>query len=339
MLMKFTSMGCRRIRMRPSKIYRLASHWRLTVFVGVLVISALLFHYLNIAGVIYTLKYLASKPDNTKILCPYFQGGLGNQMFQYATAYSIARIKNMSVLVGSNCELLKAFNLNAVVLPKVACWMLTTRTERRPCAFDKDTVNFTADHHYRMQGYFQSWWYFSHVESALRQIFKFKPSIQQEAATILHAAIEKHEKLVGSRALTFIAMHIRRGDILTDRYRTYGYNSASIDYVRRAMQHFGDRFHRILFVVCTNDLQWTRKYLTQPNVFIVENTTREVDMAIMASCNHTIITVGSYGWWSGWLANGDVVYYRYPAARGSILRKGYSKDMSDFFYPNWTPML
>ena len=31
-------------------------------------------------------------------------------------------------------------------------------------------------------------------------------------------------------------------------------------------------------------------------------------MAILAACNHTIITAGSYGFWAGYLAGGTVVY-------------------------------
>jgi galactoside 2-L-fucosyltransferase 1/2 len=52
-------------------------------------------------------------------------------------------------------------------------------------------------------------------------------------------------------------------------------------------------------------------------------------------CNHTIITVGSFGWWSAWLANGTTVYFKDVAKQNSPLRKAFSKDMSDFFFPSW----
>nr|XP_027226115.1 galactoside 2-alpha-L-fucosyltransferase 2-like [Penaeus vannamei] len=32
------------------------------------------------------------------------------------------------------------------------------------------------------------------------------------------------------------------------------------------------------------------------------------DMALLSSCNHSIVTMGSYGFWTGYLAGGEVVY-------------------------------
>jgi galactoside 2-L-fucosyltransferase 1/2 len=58
-------------------------------------------------------------------------------------------------------------------------------------------------------------------------------------------------------------------------------------------------------------------------------------MAMLASCDHTISTVGSFGWWIGWLSGGDVTYFKWPAKEGSPLRKQYGKDFSDYFYPGW----
>lgn len=34
----------------------------------------------------------------------------------------------------------------------------------------------------------------------------------------------------------------------------------------------------------------------------------ELDMAVLASCNHSIITLGSFGFWTGFLTGGEVVY-------------------------------
>jgi hypothetical protein len=41
------------------------------------------------------------------------------------------------------------------------------------------------------------------------------------------------------------------------------------------------------------------------------------------------------GWWTGWLTNGEVTYFKWPAKPNSTLRKQYSHDYSDYFYPNW----
>ncbi|VDH94561.1 Hypothetical predicted protein, partial [Mytilus galloprovincialis] len=52
-----------------------------------------------------------------------------------------------------------------------------------------------------------------------------------------------------------------------------------------------------------------------------------------AYCNHTTITVGSFGWWSGWLAGGEVTYFKWPATPGSGLET--TMNYTDYFYTGW----
>ena len=61
----------------------------------------------------------------------------------------------------------------------------------------------------------------------------------------------------------------------------------------------------------------------------------EIAMAVLTLCDHVIATVGSFGWWIGWLTGGEVTYFKWPAKEGTELRKQYSKDYSDYFYPGW----
>jgi hypothetical protein len=49
-----------------------------------------------------------------------FDGGVGNQMFQFASSYGIARSKNMNILIAGNCKLLNIFNINVVILKDVS---------------------------------------------------------------------------------------------------------------------------------------------------------------------------------------------------------------------------
>jgi galactoside 2-L-fucosyltransferase 1/2 len=70
-----------------------------------------------------------------------------------------------------------------------------------------------------------------------------------------------------------------------------------------------------------------------PVVVMSREHTTEQDLAILSACNHTIMTVGTYGWWAGYLAGGTTVYLRnFPAAR-SELDRWFSRD--DFFPPDW----
>ena len=61
-----------------------------------------------------------------------------------------------------------------------------------------------------------------------------------------------------------------------------------------------------------------------------------VDMAVLAGCDHFIMSMGTYSWWAGWLTGGIVVYYRHPAREGSRYSKIFNH--ADFFPPHWVPL-
>lgn len=54
-----------------------------------------------------------------------------------------------------------------------------------------------------------------------------------------------------------------------------------------------------------------------------------MDMATIAECDHVIMTIGTYGW----LAGGDVVYYKMAAKPGSRFAQRINNE--DHFYPGW----
>ncbi|ELU02435.1 hypothetical protein CAPTEDRAFT_40679, partial [Capitella teleta] len=58
-----------------------------------------------------------------------------------------------------------------------------------------------------------------------------------------------------------------------------------------------------------------------------------VDLCVLSSCNHSIITVGTFGWWGAYLAGGRVVYYKDYPLRHTFLSRHFAKR--DFFLPHW----
>ena len=93
------------------------------------------------------------------------------------------------------------------------------------------------------------------------------------------------------------------------------------------MKYFTDRFNSVLFVVCSDSMEWAKDNIKHPNVVFVYEV-MAVDMSVLTHCNHTIITVG-------W---GITVYYKHPVTEGSTLRTVFSKDYADYFYPDWIGM-
>ena len=57
------------------------------------------------------------------------------------------------------------------------------------------------------------------------------------------------------------------------------------------------------------------------------------DLALLSQCNHTIMTVGTFGWWAGYLAGGITVYYNNFPAKNSVLYFQFREK--EFFPPDW----
>ena len=274
-----------------------------------------------------------SSSNTTHFLCPTFMGRFGNTLFQLASTFGIARSKNMSVVVGTNTELNRTFKLNVDLRNDTSvCNSLTRKNEQFNCAYDPNLLKFNGTQNLKIGLYLQSWKYFYEFRIELRKQLTFRDNIQIEANKTINKILEKFN--ISSRGeVTLVGVHIRRGDMVN---HSFGYNVATPEYLSKSVQYFQSKYKNIIFVIATQDKKWTRTHM--PNNTIVEylsHPKREFLVAILASCDHTITTVGSFGWWIGWLTGGEVTYFKWPAKEGSSLRKQFSKDYSDYFYPGW----
>ena len=95
--------------------------------------------------------------------------------------------------------------------------------------------------------------------------------------------------------MTFVGIHVRRGDFLLPDKVQFGYTVASNLYFQRAMEYFSRKYHPIQFIVASNDLQWCRENLKNySNVWMPDKEQSvELDLALLIQCNHTIMTTGN----------------------------------------------
>ncbi|XP_033752700.1 galactoside 2-alpha-L-fucosyltransferase 2-like [Pecten maximus] len=268
-------------------------------------------------------------------LCTRFMGGLGNHMFMFATIYGLAAKKGMSVTVGQTDYLTKIFKLDVILKEKNKdiCKTYVGRGERLNCGYDERLASFPPNNNYRLGAYLQSWMYFYNASTSLRKQFSFQDRIVESKNKVIDSTLKKHN-LMSRSNVTLIGVHVRRGDLVNHKF---GYMVASEDYLKKAVNYFLSKgFKYPLFVICSNDLKWTKEHMPKGiRSEYMEGNSPEVDMAILGSCDHMISSVGTFSWWSAWLTGGEVTFYQWPAKEGSGLRKEFSKDYKDFFYPGW----
>ena len=142
---------------------------------------------------------------------------------------------------------------------------------------------------------------------------------------------------VAERNIT-AAIHVRRGDKLTE----FANIVPSLDYYYRAVATLGYLFPNQTqrFVVSTDDEARVRVNPFFRDMYVVSSANPSFDMAVIAACQHKIISIGTFGWWGAFLNdNGtnhtSAVIYPLPQVE-EVWKDRFHND--DYFPPHWTPL-
>ncbi|XP_041369867.1 galactoside alpha-(1,2)-fucosyltransferase 2-like [Gigantopelta aegis] len=285
--------------------------------------------------------FLSTFRKQQRFICFRVDGGLGNQMFIFASAYGIARYTGRRIVLDKSWPLLKIFKPNGIVVDRCVCNGVHIKIAERNSAFDETLLRLPTVGNYKVGNYLQSWKYFQNVTNEIKAQFTFRKDILKKVSTMLNTVVEEYEnRTANSKNPTLVGVHIRRGDIANEkRFIDFGYKVAPKEYIYKAMDYFKNNFTNVIFVFTSDDMNWTKHNINEEdNVFFVEGNSPEVDMCILAHCNHTIMTVGTFSWFAAFLTGGVTVYYKHFASETSVLRKQFSSDYLDYFQPGWIAM-
>jgi len=130
-----------------------------------------------------------------------------------------------------------------------------------------------------------------------------------------------------------VVIHVRRQDYAAPAHVADGWPAPSDEYFQRSVSYFTDCLERVQFVVLSDDIEWCRRHVDATQIVFSVGNSPIVDMAIASLCDHAVITVGSYGWWAAWFANGITVTQKGVPRNGSTLAKRLHRD--DYYKPDW----
>ncbi|XP_064611113.1 galactoside alpha-(1,2)-fucosyltransferase 2-like [Liolophura sinensis] len=265
-----------------------------------------------------------------RYLCFQTSNRLGNQMFGYASAFSIAKRNGMKPLIDT--ILRRYFLLPSSLKNNSELWSNTCtelpilRENASTCnAFDPHLWRISGQRTLRIIGCLRSWKYLIGHETEIRREFTFRDFIQKRARKALDGALQDHS--IAGRVL--VGVHVRRGDRLhIDSMPVPGKS-----YFRKAMNFMRAKFKGAIFVVCSEDIGWAKEALFSSDTVFVETGEAAVDFAVLTMCNHTIMSVGTFGWWAAWLANGTTIYYKHAFRPDT--RAAHHTVMQEFMPPHW----
>lgn len=254
-------------------------------------------------------------------------GGLGNQMFQYAIGRAISLRHGTTLrfdLQAITADAKRAYGLPAwCIAGKPASRMdelrmrVLNRASRKFCPsapyyrhpviierdFPFDSNLLEAPRDCWLFGYWQSEKYFDAVADKIRADFT-------PANEIGKNSLETEREILASGNRS-VFLHIRRGDYVRESHTLQAHGSCSLEYYVRAANLIAQQVCDPCFFVFSDEPEWVRDNLRLPyrTTVIFHNKPSDVlhlgseheDLWLMSRCRHAVLANSSFSWWGAWL--------------------------------------
>jgi hypothetical protein len=247
-------------------------------------------------------------------------GGLGNQLFQYAAARAVAERTDaqMQTDVGFlSGDPQRGYELDQFGIDSkhVASRLLRPELSRfhrtdnaisriffrcpviRERHFHFDERLTTAPGNVYLIGYWQSEKYFSAIARELRR--ELRPASLSDAAKQLERQI---------REATAVAIHVRRGDYVSNPIIAERHGICSPRYYRDAIEKLTSMIGVARYFIFSDDPAWCAENLRVPGETVIASsrTTHAIeDLYLMSVCNHNVIANSSFSWWGAWIGSSN----------------------------------
>ena len=257
--------------------------------------------------------------DFTKNISVVLRGGLGNQLFQYALARSLAIKNNAHIMLDisdykNNPDRIFKLDHFFIQADVTASHRVATLAERiidyikpfhlkrfifeRHSGFDPAVLN--AKHPVFLEGYWQNEKYFKDIRSELLQEARLKAPMGPAAQKIADAIITTP---------TSVSVHIRRGDYIRPGNKER-YDTCTPEYYARAMQAISTKISPVHFFIFSDDIEWVKNNITFRDAVAVTYVSQSgiadyEALMLMSMCHHNIIANSSFSWWGAWLNTHD----------------------------------
>lgn len=251
-------------------------------------------------------------------------GGLGNQMFQYATARALALSTGQSLLLDASIftyydvhplkinRLSIAANLffrnkfldkllhKGFVMYVCRCFSRKKRLYlESDLSFDSRLFSITGSTN--LIGYFQSEKYFVSYRDVLLSELKPKKKLDGVDLEYFNQIETQSDNDGGS-----VSIHLRRGDYVSNDAANKVHGVCGLEYFASAIEYMMDTGvanKNTQVFIFSDDIEWCEENLKLDLSlnYIKGSSSPEVDMYLMSQCNHQIISNSTFSWWGAWL--------------------------------------
>lgn len=252
-------------------------------------------------------------------------GGLGNQMFDYAFTYLLGKTFEETIYADvqyykdhkfhNGLELERVFD---ITLKRAKVWDIVKMAWYFPNyyidyhlrrylpnrksqyyepiggVYSPETLKQVKNRYY--YGYWQDHKYYDDIRDELREVFRFKISLNEKNQKIMNDLLSSD----GS-----VGIHIRRGDYLN--HPVYK-DICTYEYYAKAIALIQEKIENPVFYIFSNDILWCKnnieKLISGCKVVYVDWNKGEdsyCDMQLLMACKTLIIANSSFSWWAAYL--------------------------------------
>jgi galactoside 2-L-fucosyltransferase 1/2 len=244
-----------------------------------------------------------------------FIGQLGNQMFELASAYGIAKARRSRLCV---LDYAHSFLQSSVILiQNISQCPDIQLIDLYESGFGKyDDRLLSAHGNITVQMFLQSYKYFTEVP------FQLRPRAWAEGW------VHDHGVSVG--------IHVRRGDYASRRQN--GGRPPPPVYFEYCLHLIRRRHGAFRAVVVSDDPDWVAAQPVFSGALIRRGGSPAEDMAVLAACRHVVASIGTFGWWGMRLKRGagECFHYADPWDYDVVPDRRSAFKAEDHFLPAWT---
>ena len=283
------------------------------------------------------------------------QGGLGNQLFQWAfglskqlktncdlkfdaNSFASDKLRNLeithlvdSIAIASKKEIKTTRFENGLLrlLVRKLTTLINPYYKRKVICeqsylFDEALDSYTHNSNY-FEGYWQNEKYFIDYRSQILKSIHFEINTSKK--------YQDYKSHILDKTKNSVAIHVRRGDYINDPNTFEVHGVCSLEYYKNAIQLMKEKYNDVHFYIFSNDLKWCENNFsfTEHKTYIKHTETVFEDLELMSLCKGQIIANSSLSWWSAWIN-------QHPNKKIIAPKKWFNKtdiDYSQLVPKNW----
>ena len=241
-------------------------------------------------------------------------GRLGNQLFQYAALKGLASKNGYTAKIPNpqtmnwhgQTSLLDRFNIDCEYLTQADMNTLENLYEE-PTWEKYDDNFFNIPDNTTLEGFFQSTFYFEHIESEIKKELTPKAEYLNKGKQYIQLLKDKYN-------CEIVSVHVRRGDNMTNGQTELieAFNPGGLyeQYFTKAKKVFEGK--NVKFLVFTGgqrfnednstDVDWCKNFFKGDEFLFSEGQPQIDDFCRIMLCDHNILShASSFGWWAAYV--------------------------------------